>query len=184
MDLIAALEQTFSHTHQVVAGVKKDQLSLATPCSEWTTGELISHTVGVVRNIGQAVATGNAPTEPSTVELSNNLGAQFRATADDTLAAWRKAGLDGETNIGAGPMPRQAAISINLLDTATHAWDIARATGQPEALPADLATLVFGICQGFVTDDVRKFAGFAPAVTVGASANPTEQLVAFLGRKP
>jgi hypothetical protein len=32
--------------------------------------------------------------------------------------------------------------------------------------------------------DVRTFAGFDPAVPVGADADPTDQLVAFLGRRP
>lgn len=73
--------------------------------------------------------------------------------ADDVATQFR-GGLDDEVNIGAGPMPVQAAVSINLLDTATHSRDLARATGQNEDLP------------------------------VGNDATATAQLVAFLGRQP
>lgn len=183
MDLIAALGQTFDHTQRVVAGVTPGQMGNATPCAEWDLKALLSHTFGVVAGIGAAVS-GSAPPAGKEIALEADLAGQFRGLADTTLAAWKAAGLEGETNIGAGPMPRQAAIGINLLDTATHAWDIARATGQPEELPDDLAGLILGICQGIISDDVRKFAGFSPAATVGANATPTQQLVAFLGRQP
>ena len=177
MDLISALAQTFDHAHHVIAGVRPDQLSNPTPCQEWDVQALVAHTIGVVTNIGGAIGA-ESPTG------SGDLAGQFRAAADTTLASWKAIGLEGETNIGAGPMPREAAISINLLDSATHSWDIARATGQPEELPAELAGMILGICKGFVTDEIRGFAGFAPAVSVAADASPTHQLVAFLGRQP
>jgi uncharacterized protein (TIGR03086 family) len=182
MDLIAALGQTFSHTSGVIAAVRPDQLDNPTPCAEWDLRALLGHTIGVVDNIGGAVR-GEELRDPAAFTVTD-AAAQFRAAADATLAAWTAAGLDGETNIGAGPMPKQAAISINLLDTAMHSWDIARATGQPAALPKDLATMVLGICKGFITDEVRGFAGFAPPVDVAADADPTTQLAAFLGRQP
>ena len=73
---------------------------------------------------------------------------------------------------------------MDLLDTATHSWDIATATGQKAALPDELAATRLSVCQGFVTDEIRGFAGFDPAVPVAADAGPTDQLVAFLGRRP
>ncbi len=183
MDLISALALTFDHTHGVIAGVKPDQLGNPTPCSEWDVRGLLTHALGVVAGIGAAVG-GETTVAADSFVLDDDAATQFRSLADRTLAAWTAAGLEGETNIGAGPMPRQAAISINLLDTATHCWDIARATGQPEALPTELADVVLGICKGVVTDEIRGFAGFHAAVTVAEDADPTTQLVAFLGRQP
>ena len=182
MDLIAALGQTFTHTAGVIAAVRPDQFDCSTPCAEWNLRALLGHTIGVIDNIGGSVR-GEALRDPAAFVVTD-AAAQFQAAADATLAAWTASGLDGETNIGAGPMPKQAAISINLLDTAMHSWDIAKATGQPAALPADLAAMVLGICRGFITDEVRGFAGFAPAVNVADDADPTTQLAAFLGRQP
>jgi uncharacterized protein (TIGR03086 family) len=116
------------------------------------------------------------------VPVESDLAAQFGSVADTTLAAWRAHGLDGNVNIGAGEMPVAAALSINLLDTGTHSWDLARATGQDATIPDALATTILACARNVVRDDIRSFAGFDPAVAVGADASPTTQLVAFLGR--
>jgi uncharacterized protein (TIGR03086 family) len=119
------------------------------------------------------------------VALDADLGAQFRSVADRTLAAWKALGLDKEVDIGAGRMmPATVAISINILDTAGHSWDIARATGQQAELPDDLATMVLGIAHQVVKDEIRESRGFDPVVEVPSDASPTDQLVAFLGRRP
>ena len=56
------------------------------------------------------------------------------------MAGWRTPGmLDRIIDGGPSPMPGSALASINLLDTATHTWDLATATGQPQALPDEIA---------------------------------------------
>lgn len=184
MQLLTALAQTFDHTHRVISGVTEDQLDNPTPCTQWDVRALLSHALGVVSGIGSAVRGDTPAPDGAVFALAVNPAAQFRSIADGTLAAWTGADFAREMNIGAGPMPASAALSINLLDTATHAWDIARATGQAEELPEALALLVLTICQGLVTDESRGFAGFDPAVVVPADASSTTKLVAFLGRKP
>ena len=184
MDLLGALSQTFDHTTKVIAGVRADQLDASTPCREWDVRALVTHTMGVVENMGRGASGADLLPDVNAVTLAADLGAQFRTQADRTLAAWAARGLDGQVDIGAGPMPATAGISINLLDTTTHAWDIARATGQDASIPDALASLVLEVGRGVVTEDTRKFAGIAPALPVGPDAAPTDQLVAFLGREP
>ncbi len=184
MDQLDALAQTFDHATKVVAGIADDQLGLATPCREWDVRHLLSHAMGVVVNMGNGASCEELLPDVNTYALRDDRAAQFRAEADRTLAAWTTRGLAGEVNIGAGPMPAEAGIGINLLDTATHSWDISRATGQGEELPDDLATFVLALARGFVSDQIRSFAGFDPEVPVPAEASPTAQLAAFLGRKP
>ena len=184
MDLLDALSQTFDHTTKIVAGVQNDQLNQPTPCTQWDVRSLLSHMFGVVANIGRGASGQELLADVNSFPLEADRAAQFRAEADRTLAAWTARGLEGEVNIGAGPMPAQAGLSINLLDTATHSWDIARATGQDGNLPDELATTVLAASRGVVSDDVRKFAGIDPAVSVAAGASPTDQLAAFLGRRP
>ncbi len=182
MDTLDALAQTFDHAASVIASVRPDQMRAATPCSEWDVQALLTHTVGVVTNIGNGVR-GDEMSDPNAIALDDDVAAQFRTAAASTLAAWRSAGLEGETNIGAGPMPASMAAGINLVDTTTHAWDIARATGQAEALPADLANTVLAAAQSFLNDDIRSFAGIGAAIEPDVNATPTEKLVAFLGRR-
>lgn len=182
METLDALAQTFDHTESVIAGVRPDQMTAATPCAEWDVRSLLTHTVGVVANIGNGVRGGEM-FDPNGIALEDDVARQFRDAAASTLAAWHAVGLDGEANIGAGPMPASMAANINLVDTTTHAWDIARATGQAEEIPGELAGSVLAAAQGFLNDDIRSFAGIGPAIPVGADATPTQALVAFLGRR-
>lgn len=184
MELLDALSETFDHASKVVAGVRADQLDAPTPCREWDVRALVTHTMGVVVNMGRGASGAALLPDINALSLDADLGAQFRAEADRTLAAWTARGLEGEVDVGAGPMPAPAGISINLLDTATHSWDIARATGQDANLPDALAMTALEVSRSVVTDDTRTFAGIDPAVPVGPDAAPTDQLVAFLGRTP
>jgi uncharacterized protein (TIGR03086 family) len=184
MDLLEALAQTFDHATKVVAGATDDKLGNPTPCREWDVRAVLTHMTGVVANMGLGASALDLLPDITAYELRDDRVSQFRSEADRTLAAWTERGLSDEVNVGAGPMPVAAAMRINLLDTATHSWDIARATGQGEELPDDLATFVLECCEGIVTDQIRGFAGIDPAVPVTADATPTQRLVAFLGRQP
>jgi uncharacterized protein (TIGR03086 family) len=184
VDTLDALAQTFDHAATVISGVRSDQLGAATPCSEWDVRALLTHTIGVVTNVGCGVRGEDLLPDINAIALADDLAGQFRAAADGTLAAWRAVNLADEVNIGAGPMPGALAIQINLVDTTSHAWDIARATGQAEELPAELAATVLAAAQGFVNDDIRSYAGIKSAVAVGSDATPTETFVAFMGRQP
>jgi uncharacterized protein (TIGR03086 family) len=183
MELLDALSQSFDHAGKIVGGVQTDQLGAPTPCREWDVQTLVAHTMGVIVNMGRG-ARGEDLLAPTSLSLDADLGAQFRAETEGTLAAWTAHGLEGNVNVGAGPMPARAAISVNLVDSTTHSWDIARATGQDEHLPEELAATVLAVGQGFITDDLRKRVGIDPPVPVAPDAGPTEQLVAFLGRQP
>ncbi len=176
--LIDTLDRTFRHTHHVIANVRPDQLDDPTPCPDWAVRDLLGHTIGVVAQLG-AVAAG---TTPGAFVLGPDPAAQFADAAEAALAAWRNPGvLDVTFVIGAGAMPGRAVANINLLDTATHAWDIATATGQPAALPDDIAAAALSASRATISADVRV-GRFEPEVPAPAGAGPTEQLIAYLGR--
>jgi uncharacterized protein (TIGR03086 family) len=180
MDIIGSLDETFHHAHQVIGGVGSEQYGDTTPCPEWTVRELLEHMIGVVAGLGAAAA--GSPRER--FELASDPAAQFDAAAAAALAAWRTPGvLDRVIDAGPGPMPGRLLASINLLDTATHTWDLARATGQPAGLPDDVAIAALEASMTTISPEVRK-GRFGPEVAVPADADPTDRLVAFLGRTP
>jgi uncharacterized protein (TIGR03086 family) len=180
VDLIDALDRTFAHAHDVVAGVRPDQYDDKTPCTEWSVRDLLEHMIGAVEGLG-AAASGRSP-EPFT--LSADPASQFHDAATSAMVGWRTPGvLDRIVDAGPGPMPGHALASINLLDTATHTWDLATATGQPSALPDDLAATALEASRSIITAEVRP-GRFGPEVPAPAGATPTEALVAFLGRTP
>ncbi len=180
MELIDALEQTFQHTDVVIGNVRPDQYDDPTPCSEWVVRDLLSHTIGVVSGLG-AAAAGDPPSE---FALGTDPAAQFREAAAAALIAWRTPGvLDKIVDAGPGPMPGRVLAGINLLDTATHTWDIATATGQPAQLPAGVAEAALEAGRAIISPEIRP-GRFGPEVSAPTTAGPTEQLVAFLGRQP
>jgi uncharacterized protein (TIGR03086 family) len=180
MDVTEALDQTFTHAHGVITGVSADQYGDKTPCDEWTVRDLLEHMVGVVAGMGAAAA--GQPRTP--FELAADPGAQFEEVATATLGAWRTPGvLDRVIDGGAGPMPARVLAGINLLDTATHTWDLAVATGQPAELPEDVAVAATEAGHMIVSPELRP-GRFGPEQTASDVATTTQRLVAFLGRTP
>jgi uncharacterized protein (TIGR03086 family) len=180
MELIDALEQTFQHADSVISDVRADQYDDPTPCADWAVRDLLSHTISVVAGLG-AAAAGDPPTE---FALGTDPAAQFRDAAAAALAAWRTPGvLDKIVDAGPGPMPGRVLAGINLLDTATHTWDIATATGQPTLLPSGVAEAALEAARATISPEIRP-GRFGPEVPAPPAAGPTEQLVAFLGRQP
>lgn len=180
MELIDALEQTFQHAEAVIGNVRPDQLDDPTPCADWNVRDLLGHTIAVVAGLG-AAAAGQPRTE---FALSSDPAAQFREAAAVAMAGWRTEGvLDKIVDGGPGPMPGRALAGINLLDTATHTWDIATATGQPVALPSGVAETALEAARATISADIRP-GRFGPEVAVTNSTGPTSDLVAFLGRQP
>jgi uncharacterized protein (TIGR03086 family) len=180
MDLIDSLEKTFGHAQRVIAGVDVEQYGDKTPCTEWTVRDLLEHMIGVVAGLGAAAAG----TAPERFELAPDPAGQFQAAAASALAAWRTPSvLDRVVDAGPGPMPGRVLASINLLDTAAHTWDLATATGQPAALPDDVAHAALEASVATITPEIRP-GRFAPEVAAPGDASPTDRLVAFLGRTP
>ena len=180
MDVVDALEATFKQTQGVIAGVGADQYDDKTPCGEWTVRDLLEHMVGVVARLGAAAAGVTA----APFALGQDPAAQFRDAAAAALAAWRTPGvLDRVVDGGPGPMPGRVLAGINLLDTATHTWDLAIATGQPARLPDDVATAALDASRATISPDIRP-GRFGPEIPAPRAANATDRLVAFLGRTP
>ena len=178
MELTTALEQTFEHAHGVIANVRPEQYDDKTPCAEWTVRELLEHMIGVVAGLG-AAASGQPRAQ---FALGDDPAAQFEEAAAAAVAGWRTPGvMDRIVDGGPGPMPGSVLAGINLLDTATHTWDLATATGQPATLPDDVAVAALEASVATISPEIRP-GRFAPEVTAPDDAGPTERLVAFLGR--
>ena len=180
MELIDSLGQTFTHARGVIANVTQAQYAATTPCEEWTVRDLLEHMIGVVAGLG--AAAGGQPS--AGFVLAADPAAQFHEAARRALAAWDTPGvMDRIIDAGAGPMPGRALASINLLDTATHTWDLATATGQPTQLPDVVAAAAMEASRMIVTAELRP-GRFGPEVPVPDAASATQHLVAFLGRTP
>jgi uncharacterized protein (TIGR03086 family) len=88
----------------------------------------------------------------------------------------------GETYTGA------TLVDMYLVELATHAWDLARATGQLGRLDPDVAGPALGAARGTVRPEYRNLvepgSPYGSEVDAPVDADPWERLAAFLGRQP
>jgi uncharacterized protein (TIGR03086 family) len=185
------LEKAFASTGAVLSGVSRDQLSDSTPCTSWQVRELVNHIVGGTTYFASVAETGSPPEgggEGLDYAAGDDYVAQFNKGAARAVEAFAAEGaMERIMHLPFGDLPGSVFINIAAVDTFTHGWDLAKATGQPSDLDPALATELLGLAQGFVPDNLRGpegMAPFGPKVEPSAAATPAEKLAAFLGRHP
>ena len=96
--------------------------------------------------------------------------------------AWDAPGvMDRTFELPIGTMPAPMVASAALLEAVVHGWDISQASGEAAEIPDVLATPVLEFARTAVVDAHR---GDNFAADLGLGDTPSDQLVAFLGRKP
>lgn len=151
-----------------------DQWQQATPCTEWQVRQLVDHAVGVQQSLG-----GN------TVGADIEEGADWPATRDAIDAALATEGaLDGTTEHPAfGEVPKAMMIGIGTSDLLLHTWDLARAIGADEALPAEAVSACYAGLQQ-LPEEVRLAPGrFGSPIEPPADADEQTRLLLFSGRQ-
>jgi uncharacterized protein (TIGR03086 family) len=118
------------------------------------------------------------------VNRNNTFGSDAGAVYDERRAALlitlRGDGvLDRNWEMPFGSMPGSMMAEIAFMEHLTHAWDLAKATGQEATIPAD----VVKECADTVApmDAMLRMPGVCgPAVTVGDDASVLDKLIAFM----
>jgi uncharacterized protein (TIGR03086 family) len=167
----------------VVDAVRPEQLREATPCAKWSVADLLGHLVGGGHFFASALR-GQAP--PAEAQAPpDDLQAALHTAVDDFNDAVR--GLDDlevPVTLPFGVMPAAAVLRLAACDLLVHAWDLASATGQPLAPPADLLDETEPTIRGMIAPELRDGDFFAAEVPAPAGAGPLQRIVAFSGRQP
>ena len=177
------LEKAQQVARDVLADLSPDQLGLDTPCSRWTVAQVIDHLVGA-QHWARAAMEG-VEGESGDGSAEGDYLAAFDDAARRSLAAFQADGALARTvNPGFGDMPAGALLGLAATDTFTHAWDLARATGQSTDLDADLAAGLLEASRESIRPEFRDAEGnlFGPEQTAPPGATTADQLAAFLGR--
>ncbi len=185
MDIVEMHERALNQTGQIVAGVRQDQLGLPTPCSEWDVRTLLEHVVGGNWNSAATAAGGQRPPNAETQDvLEDDPAAAHRQSAEAVKQAWREPGrLDQMYEMPMGTLPGQAVLGIRLVETITHGWDLARATGQAPAFDDDLIQAAIEFAEANVGSARGAGFPFAPAVAVGPDRPAIDRLAGLMGRQ-
>jgi uncharacterized protein (TIGR03086 family) len=179
------LETAIQTTRGVLAGVTREQLGLPTPCASWTVADVINHVVG-----GQYFFAASMRGETPSSDRPDFAAGDFVAAFEDGSAASLAAfGVDGAmertVHLPFGDMPGSVVVGLAATDTFTHAWDVARATGQPSDLAPELAAGLLERIKVGLPPEVRGADGeapFGPEQEAPAGSSNADQLAAFLGR--
>jgi uncharacterized protein (TIGR03086 family) len=156
---------------------------VASPCAGWTARDIVGHLVEwfppfLADGADVTLAVG-PPVDADPAGAWRNLDGQVQTVLDDPATATRRFHHDR-----AGDDPLADAIGRFFVgDVLVHTWDLARATGQDEALDADeVATMLEGI---EAYDEALRMGGqYGPKVEARADADAQTRLLAFLGRRP
>ncbi|WP_380170736.1 TIGR03086 family metal-binding protein [Kineococcus sp. DHX-1] len=157
-----------------------------TPCTEWTVGDLIGHLVAVTRRVAH-IARGGYPFELPTLldaEPDGGFTAAYLSGVDGVRAAWADdAVLTATVHHPAGDMPGAAGATVYSQEFATHAVDLAVATGREDLLDEEFLAVVLETARRVVPADRDGFP-FGPPVEVPDDAPAHVRLSGWLGREP
>ncbi|SCK10975.1 TIGR03086 family metal-binding protein [Streptomyces sp. WMMB 322] len=190
----ALLERALGYALCAVRPVTAPALNRATPCGRWDLRALLWHTNDSLAALCEGIEDGHVALEPPAAaggSESDRRGprdpaAAFRAAASRLMGAWAGSRTPARRLVAVDDLPLTAAAlaRTGALEIAVHGWDIAQAIGLPRPVPAALATELIRTARQLVPGPEARHPLFAPPVTVPAEADPSDRLVAFLGRDP
>jgi uncharacterized protein (TIGR03086 family) len=168
-NLASALEVTKG----IVAGVRPEQAHLSTPCTKYEVTQLLDHLVGFATHFADKANGVMPPADPTTV------------ASDDPQAAYNEAGARLVAGYRGGASGNATPLGVVLMETITHGWDLATATGQPTPYSDEAIAAALDTCRGMLSPQYRgEGMPFGEEVEVSSSATVLDQLVGFMGRDP
>jgi uncharacterized protein (TIGR03086 family) len=176
----------------VASGVRAEHLDRATPCSDWTLGELLAHMTA--QHHGFAAAAAGHGADPAAWQvrpLGDDPASTYAAAAERVVAAFsddrvlaREFTLPELTTRQTFPAAR--AIGFHFIDYVVHAWDVARSLELPLELDPEVLDHALALARE-IPDGQRRLApgaAFRRPVAAPDGAGPLDQVLAWLGRSP
>jgi uncharacterized protein (TIGR03086 family) len=174
---------------EIVRGIEPDQLTNATPCTEYDVRALVNHLLfwgPSLEAAGRKEITPPPAAAESDVDLTGGDWASTLTTQLDSMAATWSApeAWEGATRI-VGPTETPAAVIGSMIvgELVVHSWDLATATGQELTLDDELlAYLHEQVTAG--AEQGRRMGVYGPEVPVPASAPTLDRILGLTGRDP
>jgi uncharacterized protein (TIGR03086 family) len=182
------LERTFAATRGVVGGIGPAQLTLPTPCSEWDVRAVLNHMIGGSYWYAATARDGVSPPMEDEDDdyAAGDLLAAFDEGARQAIAAFGADGvLDGEIVLIGNRLPARVPLALLCIDSFTHGWDLAIATGAGRDLDRDLAELLLELAPRVLPEGLRgTYEGslYQPRAAAPGASPPADRLAAHLGR--
>ncbi len=191
VDRRISLLASYENAAVIMSAISASQVDFRTPCSGYSVSNLIDHTVEAAY---RAAALGRGQTPPAGddnphIELAD-APAELRCAAEQAAQAWSDdSRLSTSFTMPWGEQYSGATlVNMYLAELATHAWDLAFATGQLDRLDPSLAAIALDGARAMIRpeyrDMVAKGSPFGAEVQPPPGADDWQRLAAFMGRDP
>lgn len=159
------------------------QLDARTPCTDFDVRSLLGHLIGTAHRglaTARGITTRGIPHVITDVP-DGELASTYATVAASIREAWpRLAGTESVTPPWGTCTALEAARGFTV-ETVTHGWDLAIATGQPADAPDGIAGRCLAFAAAIIPDRLRGVMYDAPVV--GEVISATEQLAHVLGHR-
>lgn len=179
------LARALDQTGVLIATTDPARAGDPTPCSEFDVGALVGHQLAVVQRIGSVVRGEPFSSVPHLIESTDWI-ADWDTARTATDVALAEADLSRVVTLPWGEAPIAAALGTYLSELATHAWDLAVATGRAADLDPAIAEIALPVAKAAIPAEIRQLPGtpFDPVVEVADGAPAYDRLAAWNGRDP
>jgi uncharacterized protein (TIGR03086 family) len=161
-----------------IAAVPSGGWDSPSPCAGWTALDVLRHVVDNIRSVPTWAGLAPLEADDDPRRAWPSVRDQLQALLDDPARAeLGYDGLFGPTTLG------ETVDRFVGFDLLVHGWDLARASGQDETLPAGEVRRAHAIAVQ-LGDNLRRDGVCGPAVEVPAGAPEQDQLLGLLGRTP
>lgn len=167
----------------LMSGTDAEQLAGATPCTELDVRTLMAHLIGTAhRGLGTALGTSTAHVPFAVTDVPDTeLATTYARLSDELDEAWAALTPGAKVRAPWGPCSAQEAAGGFVVETVTHGWDLAVATGRPTAIADPIAQRCLGFGAPLVPERLRGVMYDEPGAPT-ADATPIERLAVALGR--
>jgi uncharacterized protein (TIGR03086 family) len=181
---IDLLRQASDLFQDVVANVPPDQMTSPTVNDEWDVRGVINHLVAGNEWMAQSLTSPDPVPRPSGDAIGDRAPlAAYTESADAMFAAFEQPGALGKlVQMPFGEIPAGGLAMIRFGDLLSHAWDVAKATGQSTDLAPELCELALAAMQERLEGRDRTHMPFKEPFPVPAEACAADRLAGYLGK--
>jgi uncharacterized protein (TIGR03086 family) len=175
---------------KIVAGIADDQLTASTPCEGMDVATMLAHVQGLSVAFRDAARKVEGPTtstapQAASKDLSPGWREEIPVALDELAQAWREQGaVDGMTTAGGVTMPGEIMLVVADNELVIHAWDLAKATGQPYAAAPENLEASWQMVSNTPDEPQARAGLFGPRLPIADDAPLLDRVLAYAGRDP
>lgn len=167
MDDTKLLSRSLDDAKRIMDGIRPEQLDDPTPCEDFTVRQLVAHLVEGHEMMAACLDGGEQAESPAWDAVRARLAAAADLGKPDDVV-----------ELPYGEFTREIVVQQALGETAIHAADLARATGQSLGDDAIYERVFEVVNEGWRVEGV-----LAPELPAPAGASLADRVLAFAGRK-